>query len=136
MMVAWVWPQHGRLLRTWADVLRAKLAEATAAGRQDQIDLVKNIYKAFLGRMSGGQHPPGQRIYQQPVWAATIHADTRWRALRYATRIATTVDLYPIAARDIDTFVYRIPAELDPAVLTEDSEANGKYRVKRIVGED
>lgn len=136
---AWVWPQHGRLLRTWADILRAKLAEATAAGRQDQIDTIKNIYKAFLGRMAGGQHPPGQRHYQQPVWAATIHADTRWRALRYATHIATTLDLYPIAGRDIDTFVYRIPADLDPAVLTEDSDANGKYRVKRIVvvvGED
>ncbi|SPX88467.1 hypothetical protein [Mycobacterium xenopi] len=131
----WVWPQHGRLLRTWADILRAKLAEATAAGRQDQIDLIKAVYKAFLGRMAGGQHPPGQRHYQQPVWAATIRADTRWRALRYATHIATTLDLYPIAARDIDTFVYRIPADLDPAVLAEDSEANGKYRIKRIVGE-
>lgn len=133
---AWVWPQHGRLLRTWADILRARLAEATAAGRQDRIDLIKNVYKAFLGRMSGGQHPPGQRHYQQPVWAATIRSDTRWRALRYATRTAATHDLYPIAAQDIDTFVYRLSPEIDPAVLTEDSSANGRYRVKRIVGED
>lgn len=132
---AWLWPQHGRLLRTWADILRAKLAEATEAGRQDRIDLIKNVYKAFLGRMSGAQHPPGQRHYQQPVWAASIRADTRWRALRYATRTAATLDLYPISARDIDTFVYRLPADVDPAVLTEESEANGRYRVKQIVGE-
>ncbi|TXH08429.1 MAG: hypothetical protein E6R04_10805 [Spirochaetes bacterium] len=132
---AWLWPQHGRLLRTWADILRVKLAEATEAGRQDRIDLIKNVYKAFLGRMSGAQHPPGQRHYQQPVWAASIRADTRWRALRYATRTAATLDLYPISARDIDTFVYRLPADRDPAVLTEESEANGRYRVKQIVGE-
>ncbi len=130
---AWVWPQKSRqLLRPWAELLRGKLVEAQTADRQDRIDIIKNIYKAFLGRMAGSKHPPGQRHYQQPVWAATIHADTRWRALRYATRTASTHGLYPIAARDIDTFVYRVPADLDPAVLTEDSDANGKYRVKHI----
>ena len=37
------------------------------------------------------------------------------------------------ADRDIDTFVYRIPAEVDAdTVLGEESEANGKYRVKKI----
>lgn len=129
---AWVWPQHSRLLRAWADLLRAKLVEAQAAGRQDHVDFIKNVYKAFLGRMAGSKHPPGQRHYQQPVWAATIHADTRWRALRYAARTVNTHGLYPIAARDIDTFVYRITPDLDPAMLSEDSEANGKYRVKKI----
>lgn len=130
---AWVWPQHARLLRTWADLLRAQLVDAQAQDRPDQVEIVKNIYKAFLGRLAGSQHPPGQRHYQQPAWAATIHADTRWRAIRYAVRVAAEHDLYPIAARDIDTFVYRIPAEVDAdTVLGEESEANGKYRVKKI----
>lgn len=137
---AWVWPQKSRqLLRPWAELLRDKLVEAQTADRQDRIDIIKNIYKAFLGRMAGSKHPPGQRHYQQPVWAATIHADTRWRALRYATRTASAHGLYPIAARDIDTFVYRVPADLDPdAVLTEPPDPktsryrNGSYRVKKI----
>lgn len=129
---AWVWPGHARLLRNWADLLRDGLAAAQTADDQFQVDVLKNLYKAFLGRMAGSQHPPGQRHYQQPVWVATIHADTRWRAMRYATATAATHGVYPIAARDIDTFVYRIPADMDPAVLSEDSTANGKYRVKKV----
>lgn len=129
---AWVWPGHARLLRNWADLLRDRLAAALAAGDQFQTDMLKNVYKAFLGRMAGSQHPPGQRHYQQPVWVATIHADTRWRAMRYATATAATHGLYPIAARDIDTFVYRVPADMDPELLSEESTANGKYRVKKV----
>ncbi|AGB27197.1 hypothetical protein Mycsm_07100 (plasmid) [Mycobacterium sp. JS623] len=130
---AWVWPQKSRLLRGWADILRSRLMEAIAEGRKDQEDLIKNIYKSFIGRMAGSQHPAGQRHYQQPAWAATIHADTRRRALRYAASIATEQGIYPIAARDIDTFVYRLPPEVDPyEVLEEKSTDNGKYRVKVI----
>lgn len=136
---AWLWPGHARLLRSWAELLRDGLAAAQTADDQFQVDVLKNLYKAFLGRMASSQHPPGQRHYQQPVWVATIHADTRWRAMRYATATAATHDLYPIAARDIDTFVYRIPADMDPhAVLTEPPNAktglysNGKYRVKKV----
>ena len=129
---AWVWPGHARLLRNWADLLRDGLVAAQAADDQFQTDLLKNLYKSFLGRMAGSQHPPGQRHYQQPVWVATIHADTRWRAMRYATATAATYGLHPIAARDIDTFVYRIPADMDPAALSEESTANGKYRVKKV----
>jgi hypothetical protein len=130
---AWVWPQHSRLLRGWADILRGKLLEATTEGRKDYEDLVKNIYKAFIGRMASSQWPPGQRHYQQPVWAATIHADTRWRAMRYAATIAAEHGIYPIAARDIDTFIYRIDGQLNPeTVLEEKSADNGKYRIKKI----
>ncbi|MCV7256784.1 hypothetical protein H7J86_31870 [Mycobacterium hackensackense] len=130
---AWVWPQKSRLLRGWADILRSRLMEAIAEGHKDQEDLIKNIYKSFIGRMAGSQHPAGQRHYQQPAWAAAIHADTRRRALRYATSIATEQGIYPIAARDIDTFVYRLPSEVDPyEVLEEKSTDNGKYRVKVI----
>lgn len=130
---AWVWPQKSRLLRGWADILRSRLMEAIAEGHKDQEDLIKNIYKSFIGRMVGSQHPAGQRHYQQPAWAATIHADTRRRALRYAASIAADHGLYPIAARDIDTFVYRLPAEADPYELLEEKSAdNGKYRVKVI----
>ena len=127
---AWVWPKQDRVLRMWSGRLRDALAEAESAGCAERIEYIKNIYKAFLGRMMGDKHPQGQRHYQQPVWAATIHADTRARATRYARRIADDHGLYPLYARDIDTFGYRVPAERGPGFL-EESESNGKYRIKK-----
>ncbi|QFS94675.1 hypothetical protein FIV07_28270 (plasmid) [Mycobacterium sp. THAF192] len=133
---AWVWPGHSRLLRGWADRIRDELAAAIADDDTARIDLCKNMYKSMVGgRMAGPQWPPSQRHYQQPAWITSIHADTRWRALRYATRIATEHDLYPIAGRDIDTFIYRIPADVDPTILEEGPE-NGKYRIKRRSDQD
>lgn len=131
---AWIWPSHSRLLRTWADLLRSALVDAAANGQEDRADIIKNIYKAFLGRMASRQHPPGQRHFQQPAWSATIHADTRWRAMRYAQRIASTHGIYPIVARDIDTFVYRLPADAPHRELLEEADTNGKYRIKKIRG--
>jgi hypothetical protein len=131
---AWVWPGQATALRTWAYLLRDELATAYDADRQDRVDLIKNIYKAFIGRMAGSDHPPGQRHYQQPVWAATIWADTRCRAMRYARTIADDHGLFPIAARDIDTFSYRLPAGVDPTVLEEQSPDNGRYRIKAVRG--
>lgn len=126
---AWVWPQQGRMLRTWADVLRAKLIEAREAGREDYQDFIKGIYTTYLGRMSTDKWGPQQRAHQQPAWYAAIRADTRWRALRYARRIADTHGLYPISA-ELDAWVYRLDPDVDPQILAEDSTANGKYRVK------
>ena len=126
---AWVWPQQGRMLRTWADVLRAKLIEAREADREDYQDFIKGIYTTYLGRMSTDKWGPQQRSHQQPAWYAAIRADTRWRALRYARRIADTHGLYPISA-ELDAWVYRIDPDVDPQILAEDSTANGKYRVK------
>lgn len=127
---AWVWPGHSRLLRGWADRIRVELAEAIEQGDATRIAMCKNIYKAFLGRMTSSEWGPGQRHYQQPAWVATIHADTRWRAMAYATGIAAERSLYPIRAMDIDTFVYRVPEGVDPTILTEPSQDNGKYRIK------
>ncbi|OLT97890.1 hypothetical protein [Mycobacterium syngnathidarum] len=136
---AWVWPQQDTMLRGWTELLRKALAAAQAVDDQFQTDLLKNVYKSFLGRMAGSQHPPGQRHYQQPAWVATIHADTRWRAMRYAATIAATHGLHPIAARDIDTFVYRVPADMDPYVVLNEPPnpktglyKNGSYRVKKV----
>jgi hypothetical protein len=136
---AWIWPEQDRLLRAWADRLRAELAAAAAADTGDEradienrfrVDYLKGVYKAFLGRMVGTRHPTGQGHYEQPAWAASIWADTRMRAMKYAARVATDHGLYPIEARDIDTWKYRVPPGLDPHVLEEDSPANGKYRIK------
>ncbi len=131
---AWIWPEQDRMLRAWADRLREELVAARAAA-DDPLgvfceDYIKSVYKAFLGRMASSQHPASQSHYEQPVWAASIFADTRMRAMRYAARIAAEHGLYPIAARDIDTWEYRVPPGLDPHVLEEDSPANGKYRIK------
>jgi len=126
---AWVWPQQGRMLRTWADVLRAKLIEAREAEREDYQDFIKAIYTTYLGRMGSDKWSPQQRAHQQPAWYAAIRADTRWRALRYARRIADTHGLYPISA-ELDAWVYRLDPDVDPEILAEESTANGKYRVK------
>lgn len=131
---AWIWPEQDRMLRSWADRLREELVAARADGDDPfavfREDYIKGLYKAFLGRMAGSQHPTSQSHYEQPVWAASIFADTRMRAMRYAARIAAEHGLYPISARDIDTWEYRVPPGLDPHVLEEDSTANGKYRIK------
>jgi hypothetical protein len=133
---AWVWPEQDRMLRAWADRLREELVAARAAAAAGEMsgvfreDYIKGLYKAFLGRMAGSQHPSNQSHYEQPVWAASIYADTRKRAMRYAAQIATDHGLYPISARDIDTWEYRVPPGLEPHVLEEDSPANGKYRIK------
>ncbi|EHB48717.1 hypothetical protein MycrhDRAFT_5558 [Mycolicibacterium rhodesiae JS60] len=126
---AWVWPQKGRLLRTWASDLRSKLIEARTSGREDYQDFIKAIYTTYLGRMSSEKWPPHLRHHQQPAWYAAIRADTRWRALRYARAIADAHDLYPVSA-ELDAWIYRIDPDMDLAVLTEESTANGKYRVK------
>lgn len=126
---AWVWPEQSRLLRGWADALRVKLHDAREADRLDYQQMVKAIYTTYLGRMASDKWPPYQREHQQPAWYAAIRADTRFRALRYAAGIAAEHGLYPIAA-ELDAWIYRVPAEIDPAVLDEKSSANGKYRIK------
>ena len=117
------------MLRTWADVLRAKLIEAREAEREDYQDFIKAIYTTYLGRMGSDKWSPQQRVHQQPAWYAAIRADTRWRALRYARRVADTHGLYPISS-ELDAWIYRLDPDIDPAMLAEESTANGKYRVK------
>lgn len=132
---AWVWPHQGRMLRTWADVLRSKLLDAYAAEREDQIDFIKGIYTAYLGRMASDKWSPKQRHHQQPAWYATIRADTRFRNLRYARRIADTHNLFPVVA-ELDAWIYRLPHDVEPSILEEDSTANGKMRIKWTSAED
>lgn len=129
---AYVWPQQGRLLRTWADALRVALIEARAAGRSDYEQMAKSIYKAYLGRMSTAKWSQGDRLHEQPAWAAAIRADTRARAFRYAARIVQEHNLFPVQA-ELDTWVYLLPDGTDIGFLDEPSEANGKYRVKEVI---
>lgn len=128
---AWVWPEQQRLLRGWSDALRAKLLEAGEMDRADYKQMIKAIYTTYLGRMASDKWAPYQREHQQPAWYAAIRADTRFRALRYAARIATDHGFYPVAA-ELDAWIYRLPADTDPAILDENSSANGKYRVKWV----
>lgn len=130
---AWLWPQQSRLLRTWADTLRVKLSEARDEDRQDRQDFIKAMYTAYLGRMSTSKWHGSQRVHEQPAWAAAIRADVRFRAMRYAARIAADHGLYPIGV-EVDAWIYRLSGDVDPAVLDEDNTANGKYRIKRIIG--
>lgn len=128
---AWVWPHQSRLLRSWADAIRKRLIEAVAEGRKDREDMLKAMYKAYLGRMRSPKWSPQQYHHHQPVWFAAITADTRARAMAFAARIAQDHNLYPVAA-DVDAWMYWLPPEVDPSVLAEESTANGKYRIKAI----
>jgi hypothetical protein len=126
---AWVWPDQSELLKTWADRLRVALIEAKKAGRDDYEDFIKGIYAAYLGRMSTEKWKPSQSQHQQPTWYATIIADTRWRAMKYARRIADTHNRYPVYS-ELDSWIYRVPADFDLSIFDEHSTDNGKYRVK------
>jgi hypothetical protein len=144
---AWVWPEKFRLLRSWADAIRERILEAEREGRQDRIDMLKAMYKAFLGRLNSPKWSGLQQHWRQSVWHCAIMADTRARALAFAVPIAATYGLYPVAA-DVDAWTYWLSPDVDPVVL-EEPEAfwghrgkpgakpdanpiNGKYRIKEI----
>ncbi|EUA17244.1 hypothetical protein I552_0445 [Mycobacterium xenopi 3993] len=99
--------------------------------------MIKAIYTSYLGRLAAVG--PGAWKYpylhhQQPAWYAAIEGLTRWRALRYATRIAREHDLYPNECLN-DAWFYRVPADTDTSVLEDPlrddgTRANGSYRIK------
>ncbi|ORB76819.1 hypothetical protein BST46_27965, partial [Mycobacterium timonense] len=134
---AWVWPEQHQWLKGWAGALRAKLAAARLQGRDDYEEMIKAIYTSYLGRLAAVG--PGAWKYpylhhQQPAWYAAIEGLTRWRALRYATRIAREHDLYPNECLN-DAWFYRVPADTDTSVLEDPlrddgTRANGSYRIK------
>ncbi|WP_139809251.1 hypothetical protein [Mycobacterium avium] len=134
---AWVWPEQHQWLKGWAGALRAKLAAARLEGRADYEEMIKAIYTSYLGRLAAvgaGAWKYPYLHHQQPAWYAAIEGLTRWRALRYATRIAREHDLYPNECL-ADAWFYRIPADADPSVLEDPlrddgTRANGSYRIK------
>lgn len=144
---AWLWPNQYRLLRTWAEPIRKRILEAEREGRQDRVDMLKSMYKGFIGRMNSDKWSGLQQHWRQPVWHSAIMADTRARAMAFAVRIARDHGLYPVAA-DVDAWMYWLPPEVDASVLNEpeafrghpgkpgakpDADPiNGKYRIKEI----
>lgn len=148
---AWLWPNQYRLLRSWADTIRKRILEAEYEGRQDRVDMLKAMYKAFLGRLNSPKWSALQKLWHQPVWHSAIMADTRARALAFAVPIAQTHGLYPVAA-DVDAWTYWLPPSVDPGILNEpeafrghpgkpnakpDADPiNGKYRIKEITEPD
>lgn len=125
---AWLWPTQTQLLRGWATEIRNRLNEAIAEGRQDRIDMLKAMYKAYLGRTASAKWSPRMGHHHQPVHYAAIQADVRFRALKYAVRIKNEHSWYPVAA-DVDAWTYWLPLDTDLGVLEEEPK-NGKYRVK------
>jgi hypothetical protein len=128
---AWVWPHQARLLRSWADAIRVRLKEAIAEGRTDREDMLKAMYKAYLGRKRSSKWSPQHFHNHQPAQVASIQADTRARAMSFARYIADTCGWYPVAA-DVDAWTYWLPPDADVSVLSEPSDNNGKYRVKVV----
>lgn len=134
---AWVWPEQHQWLKLFGEQIRAKLVAARAAGRRDHEGMLKAIYTSYLGRLAGtgeGAFKYPYLHHQQPAWYASIEAFTRWRALRYATRIARDHDLYPMGCL-ADAWFYRIPEGAEAEVLEDPvrpdgSRTNGSYRLK------
>jgi hypothetical protein len=149
---AWVWPHQSQLLRQWAAGIRDRLTDAIAEGRTDREAMLKAMYKAYLGRTRSDKWSPRQGHHHQPAHYASIQADVRWRALKFAVRIKDEYGWYPAAA-DVDAWIYWLPAYIecpdcdgqgceqcnsqgrkatDPSVLEEPTQFNGKYRIKDI----
>ena len=129
---AWVWPHQSRqLLRSWGEEIRLLLKEAITEGRTDRENMLKAMYKAYLGRMKSPKWSPQQYHHHQPAWYAAIQADTRARAMTFAVRIAQTHGLYPVAA-DVDAWMYWVAPDVDITVLAEPEEHNGRYRIKAV----
>lgn len=129
---AYTWPQQQVLLKTWTEKLRVALREARENGQKDYQSFIKSTYTSYIGRMEN-DWPRGSEEHEQPAWAATIRADTRVRACRFAARIAVEHGLYPGAA-NVDSWTYRIPAGSDVDVLNEgDRTSNGKYQIEKVL---
>lgn len=128
---AWLWPYQHQLLRGWAAELKKRLKEAADEGREDREDMIKAMYKAYLGRMASDKWSGLQRHHQQPAMAAAIRADTRFRAMEFAVRVAESHGLYPVAA-DVDAWHYWVAPDFNLAALRDDSDNFGKYRIKAV----
>jgi hypothetical protein len=128
----WIWPEQTRLLKTWTDVLRAADTAAIAEGREDRSNMIKAIYTSYVGKMESNFFSASQKLHQQPAFSATIRADTRARALKFARGIADQHGWYPFAA-ELDSWFYRVPEGTDTSIFQEDSTYNGKYRIKKVV---
>jgi hypothetical protein len=135
---AYVWPEQHQWLKGFGQELRSKRIEAVAAGRPDFEEMAKAIYTSTLGRMSAlgdsaWKHPYIK--YTQPAWYASIEALTRARAMKYAVRIATDHNLYPVGWW-ADAWFYRVPAKFDikqlEDPLRDGVRTNGSYRIKNV----
>lgn len=139
---AYVWPKQHQWLRQFGTLLRTKLAAARDEERLDYEEMIKAIYKSFLGRLEAVGDTSWKHPYlrlQQPAWFTSIEGTTRWRAMRYACRIGREFDLYPTECL-VDAWFYRIPKEMDPHELEDPLVKgvlpNGGYRLKGIPSDD
>lgn len=138
--VAYVWPVQHQWLKQFSALLRTKLAEARAGERLDYEQMCQALYKSVLGRCSSVGDSAWAYPYlqlQQPAWYAAIEGMTRWRAMRYACRIAADHNMYPTEAM-VDAWFYRVPEGFDAHQLEDPLDEktglrkNGSYRLKDI----
>lgn len=138
--VAYVWPVQHQWLKQFSALLRTKLADARAADRLDYQQMCQALYKSVFGRCSAVGDSAWAYPYlqlQQPAWSASIEGMTRWRAMRYACRIARDHNLYPTEAM-VDAWFYRVPEGFDPHQLEDPVDEktgvlrNGGYRLKAL----
>ncbi len=138
--VAYVWPEQHQWLKQFAILLRTKLAEARAADRLDYQQMSQALYKSVFGRCAAVGDSAWSYPYlqlQQPAWFGAIEGLTRWRAMRYACRIARDFNLYPTECM-VDAWFYRVPEGFKPHQLEDPLDEktglrkNGSYRLKAL----
>ncbi|MUL61006.1 hypothetical protein B5P44_00200 [Mycobacterium sp. CBMA 213] len=135
--MSYVWPEQHQWLSGFVKELRSLRIEAELAGRLDYQQMIKAIYTSFLGRLEavgdGAWKYPLLHL-QQPAWYGAMQSETRFRSMRYATRIGREHGIYPVGWW-VDAWFYRVPADFDLKLLEEPCNDkgtldNGKYRIK------
>ncbi|WP_100513966.1 hypothetical protein [Mycobacteroides abscessus] len=129
---AWVWDKTSQKLEAWTKALRAGF---TAAGDDKSLTvMLQRIYQRLYMRFSLQQGEADTSV-DQPVWSGLIRAGVRVRSLKYLARIAADTQLWPVSAQ-VDAWYYVVPEDFDETVFNDNSEFNGKYRVKEVTHYD
>lgn len=131
VLEGWVWERAGTALKPWQTLMSRAYKTAAAEGDRAMKAVVGDIYKSYIGRLHKSPEDWGQwrRQHSQPVWRAQIHALTtvsiRRKSAEARARIhaATGCWVAPFAATTDDT-TWLLPAGVDPALLSDDTDGN------------
>lgn len=110
---AWIWPQHGRFLDTWADRVRDARANLDTADPNDRAarNIVKEIYVRSFGMMASDRFAEGGKHFH-PDRFHMIQERATTNILRRIQQIGRDTGRWPVAI-DKDLVLYT-SAEADP----------------------
>ncbi|WP_040793227.1 hypothetical protein [Nocardia paucivorans] len=140
VLEAWVWERSGTALKPWQMLMSRAYKTAVAENDRVMKAFVGDIYKSYIGRLhkSPEDWGPWRRRHSQPVWRAQIQALTtvsiRRKTVEARARIraATGRECSPFAATTDDT-TWLLPAGVDPALVSDDTDGNlGRMVLKAV----